>query len=378
MQTARAGRVYGETGKALHMALELGAHKWLVMFSDGARRRRVVVPARDREGLMDQIAKAKAKFGLPPEARVVSCYEAGRDGHWLHRWLVSQGIDNRQVDASSIAVRRRGKRVKTDGVDGAQLLDMLERVMRGEQRVWSEVRVPSREAEDAQRSHRERARLLKERTAHRNRLESLLVTQGVSVELTCGFEERLERVQLFDGQGLGEGLKAELRRQWQRYQVVCGQLQDLERAQAQWLKQGADSSDAELMRRLMLLRGVGERSVWLLVRELFGWRHFDNRRQLAALVGLTPTPYHSGTLRHEQGISKAGNSRVRALLIELAWIWLRWQPGSALSQWFQRRFGGQGPRGRRIGIVALARKLLIALWRYLEQGVVPEGALLKA
>lgn len=378
MQTARAVGVYGETDQVLHMALELSAAKWLVGFSARGRRRRVSVGAEDRAGLLAEISKAKVKLGLVPDARVVSCYEAGRNGHWLHRWLVSEGIDNREVDASSIATPRRGKRVKSDGVDRERLLDLLERVVRGEPRVWSEVRVPSREAEDARRSDRERGRLLKERNAHHNRIQSLLVTQGVKIKLGPDFETALDQVRLYDGTGLGEGLKAELRRQWQRYQVACQQIREIERAQLQWLKDGAEDSDAELMRRLWQLRGVGERSVWLLVRELFGWRRFDNRRQLAALVGLTPTPYASGTLEHEQGISKAGNPRVRALLIELAWSWLRFQPGSALSRWFQARFGGQGKRMRRIGIVALARKLLIALWRYLDQGVVPEGALLRA
>lgn len=377
MQTARAVGVYGE-GQGLHMALELSAAKWLVGFSGGGRRRRVSVTAEDRVGLLAEVAKAKAKLGLAPDTRVVSCYEAGRNGHWLHRWLVSEGIDNREVDASSIAAPRRGKRVKTDGIDREQLLDLLERVARGEPRVWSEVRVPSREAEDAQRCDRERHRLMKERTAHRNRIQSLLVTQGVRLELGARFEADLQRVRLFDGQGLGQGLKAELLRQWHRYQVTCRQIREIEQAQLAWLKAGAADSDAELMRRLYLLRGMGERSVFVLVRELFGWRRFDNRRQLAALVGLTPTPYASGTLSHEQGISKAGNPRVRSLLIELAWIWLRLQPGSALSQWYQRRFGGQGKRARRVGIVALARKLLIALWRYADQGIVPQGALLKA
>ena len=377
MQTARVEAVYG-VGQVLHMAMELGAYRWLLVFSGADRRRRVWVTADDREAVLAEIGKAKMKLGLAPDARVVSCYEAGRNGHWLHRWLVSQGIDNREIDAASIATPQRGKRTKTDRIDGDQLVVMLERVVRGERRVWSEVRVPSREAEDAQRCHRERNRLLKERTAHRNRIESLLVAQGVQVGLGRGFERALDEVRVFDGQALGASLKAELLRQWQRYQMVCEQIRQLEREQLAWLQDGAQGSDAELMRRLWVLRGVGERSVWLLVRELFGWRRFDNRRQLAALVGLAPTPYASGTLSHEQGISKAGNPQVRALLIELAWSWLRFQPGSALSLWFQRRFGAMGKRSRRIGIVALARKLLIALWRYLEQGVVPEGALLKA
>lgn len=379
MQTARANAVYGKVEAVLHMAMELSAQKWLVAFSDGGRRRQVTVPAGERERLLAEIERAKTKLGLPPQARVVSCYEAGRDGHWLHRWLRSEGIDNREVDASSIAVPRRGKRVKTDRVDVLALLSLLERVLRGEHRVWSEVHVPSPEAEDAQRSHRERGRLLKERTAHRNRIQSLLVTQGLRLDrLGSDFETYLEQVQLYDDRGLGAGLKAELRREWFRYQQVSAQLRELEQAQRAWLQQGTESRDAELMRHLWQLRGLGEHSVGPLVGELFGWRRFQNRRQLAGLVGLVPVPYRSGSLDHEQGISKAGSARLRALLIELAWSWLRFQPQSALSQWFARRFGSNGRRSRRVGIVAVARKLLIALWRYLEDGVVPEGAVLKA
>lgn len=376
MQTARAGEVY-KVGQVLHMAMELGAKRWLLVFSGAGRRRRVWVRANERAAVLAAISKAKAKLGLAAEAPVVSCYEAGRNGHWLHRWLLSEGIDNREIDAASIATPQRGKRLKTDRIDGEQLVSMLERVVRGERRVWSEVRVPSREAEDAQRCHRERARLLKERTAHRNRIQSLLVAQGLGVKLDRGFARALEQVRSFDGQALGPALKAELRREWQRYVMVCEQIRQIEREQLVWLKEGS-GDDAQLMRRLWLLCGVGERSVWLLVRELFGWRRFANRRELAALVGLTPTPYASGIQAHEQGISKAGNAQLRAQLIELAWSWLRFQPGSALSRWYQQRFGAQGKRSRRIGIVGLARKLLIALWRYLEQGLIPEGARLRA
>lgn len=379
METTRAHQAYCGA-KVLYMALELSAKKWVVLFSDGSRgRRRVTVEAHDCAGLVEQVVLAKTKFRLAADAAVVSCYEAGRDGFWIHRWLVSAGIDNRVVDSASIQVPQRLKRVKTDRVDVEQLMTMLLRSCGGEPDVWSVVRVPTVAEEDGRRLQRERSRLLGERTAHSNRIHSLLVTQGVQVPLNEGFIQALPEVRCWDGAALAPELQAELARQWSRYQLVDRQIAALEALQRQRLAQKHPAGAVAQMRQLMLLRSVGVQSAWTLAAELFSWRGIRNRREVAALVGLTPTPYTSGDSAREQGISKAGNRRVRAALIELAWCWLRYQPQSALSLWYERRFGNTGSkRSRRIGIVALARKLLVALWRYLEYGVVPDGAELKA
>jgi len=309
----------------------------------------------------------------------VSCYEAGRDGHWLHRYLQAQGIENHEVDSASIAVDRRAKQVKTDKVDLAKLMTMLVRFDRGEAQVWRVVRVPTPEAEDQQQLFRERGRLKTERTRHSNRISSLLIAQGIALKLSRDFEQRLDQLRRWDGEPLGADLREALRREWQRYQLVVAQMRELEQQQTMRLRsQSEEDAGLRKMQQLMRLKGIGEQTAWVLVRELFGWREIRNRREVGALTGLTPTPYDSGSSTREQGISKAGNRRARTALIELAWSWLRLQPQSALSQWFQTRFGSGGKRGRRIGIVALARKLAVALWRYADQGVLPEAALLKS
>jgi len=376
MQAARKCEGY-VSADVLYMALELSGSKWRVAFGADGRARQVTVAAGDLSGLLEQIERAKQKLGVDAGARVRSCYEAGRDGFWLHRALCAQGIENLVVDAASIEVSRRARRVKTDRVDAQKLLAQLERYCRGERRALRVVRVPSVQAEDARRIHRERERLLKERGMHGSRIRALLIAQGVELELKGDFAERLRAVRLWDEHALGAGLRAELEREWQRLEQVQKQLKALEAEQRAEFEQVAQSSEG-LMQRLSLLQGIGMRSAWVLTRELFGWRQFANRRELAGCVGLTPTPYNSGGSEREQGISKAGNRRVRALLIELSWLWLRYQPDSALSAWYRQRFGGGGARARRIGIVALARRLLIALWRYLEQGLIPEGARLKS
>lgn len=363
--------------RTLYMAMELSHSKWRLAFGDGAKRRHVTIKASDLAALGEALSKARARFQLPAGASVVSCYEAGRDGFWLHRYLESEGIANRVVDAGSIEVSRRKRRAKTDRIDADQLLDRLIRYHRGEPRVWSVVRVPSVADEDARQLHRERERLIKERTAHTNRLRGLLVSQGIRLAPRHDFLTRLEAVRLFDGRALPAELKAELVREHARLALVRRQLREIEALQTQRLKR-ADTAHAKQVAQLMILRGIGRVSAWVLVREFLGWRDFRNRRELAAAAGLTGTPYASGEHGREQGISKAGNRRVRTLLIELAWYWLRHQPGSELSRWFTARFAGGGKRLRRIGIVALARRLLIALWHYLKDGLVPAGATLKA
>jgi transposase len=324
--------------------------------------------------LLQEIAKAKRRFGLPADAAVVSCYEAGRDGFWLHRFLTAQGIGNVIVDASSIEVNRRARRAKTDRLDATKLVAMLVRYQAGERKLWSVVRVPSRADEDARQLHRELLALKRERTKHVNEVRGLLANQGLAVaKVDEALLEQLPQLRCWDGTALAADLQARLRRTLARWALVQRQIGELESLRQRRLRDDA-TPHVEPMRRLLELRGVGLNGSWLAVHEVFAWRAIQNRRQLASLAGLTPTPYQSGGSGKEQGISKAGNKRLRWMLVELAWQWLRWQPDSALAQWYQRRFGAGGSRQRKIGIVALARKLLVALWKYLAHGEVPAGA----
>jgi len=363
-----------ETEAVLYMALELSNEKWRLAFGDGSRQRQVGIAAGAIGELLEQLGKVKAKWEMPADTRVVSCYEAGRDGFWLHRQLVELGIANQVVDAASIEVSRRARRAKTDRLDAQALLEKLMRYAHGERRVWRVVRVPDPEWEDLRQLHRERGQLLKDRTRSRNRLIGKLVAQGIRLVPGKGFIQALGEVRLFDGRALPPNLKAGLIREWERLQVVEAQLRAVE-AEIRALIKGEEGLGA--VRTLLALPGVGWVGAWTLVLELFGWRQIANRRELAALVGLVPSPYNSGSMARDQGISKAGNRRVRALLIQLAWLWLRYQPQSKHSRWFQERFGGGSKRQRRIGIVALARRLVIDLWRFLESGVVPEGTRVK-
>jgi transposase len=361
----------------LYMALELSNRSWRLAFGDGAKHRQVAVPAADLAALAGAVAKAKERFKMPTSARVVSCYEAGRDGFWLHRHLRSIGIGNEVVDAASIEVSRRLRHVKTDRLDGDRLLAKLIRHHAGERGGWSVVRVPSVEEEDARHLHRELGRLKRERMAHRVRMQSLLVTQGIRLTIKRALRLRLGGLTLWDGRSLPLELKAELEREAQRLALVERQIGELEATRRERLQSPRTEAERRIV-HLMRLGAIGPTSAWLLVMEFFGWRAFRNRREVAALAGLVGTPYNSGDSERDQGISKAGNRRVRAMIVEIAWLWLRFQPGSALSQWYRARFAGGGLRLRRIGIVALARRLLIALWRYLEDGVMPQGARLIA
>ena len=362
----------------LYMAMELSDKCWKLVFSDGGEKRRhETMEAGHRMELVEAIRKAKEKFDLSSEAKVVSCYEAGRDGFWLHRYLVTLGVENQVVDSSSIETNRRKRRAKTDRIDGVKLLTMLMRYWGGERGLWSVVRVPTVEDEEGRRLHRELASLNKERTRHRNRIRGLLVAQGLRLEPNGDFLQRLEALTLWDGAPLPLELKGELEREYQRLRLVEAQRRALEKTRKSRLRQ-ADTASVQQVVQLMGLRAIGPNCAWLLVMEFFAWRGFRNRRQLGACAGLTGTPYDSGGSKRDQGISKAGNRRVRTMMIEIAWLWLRYQPNSKLSRWFRERFAGGGARMRRVGIVALARRLLVALWRYLEDGMLPEGAELKA
>src|SRR5262245_14340338 len=368
---AAHGKDTGTAGQ-LYLAFELGQKSWKLSLSDGAHSpSRYTVAAADTAAVLECIAKTKARCRVAAAAGVHSSYEAGRDGFWLHRWLIAQGIDNIVVDSSSIEVNRRARRTKTDRLDGDKLLAMLLRYRAGERQVWSVVRVPTREQEDARRAHRERGRLGQECTAHINRIRALLVLHNLRVKYVGG---RLwQRWWSAHAGDLLPGVRAEIEREGERLSLVRAQMRAIEAQQHR-----AVAADAEpQVARLARLGAIGVGSAWVLVKELFGWRRFRNRREVAGCLGLAPSPYASGDCQIEQGISKAGNKRSRTLLVELAWSWLHHQPESALSQWFTRRFAGCGKRMRRIGIVALARRLVIALWRYLEDGVIPAGAKLK-
>lgn len=360
----------------LYIAFELSNKAWKIAFGDGFKKREKTIVARCLNVLKAEIEKAQKHFRLEEGMEIYSCYEAGRDGFWLHRYLESCGIKNVVVDSASIEVNRRYRRAKTDRMDAGKLLQMLVRDVAGERKVWSVVRVPSMEQEDKRRINRERERLLKERTGHMNRMKSLLVLHGIDMKIGKRFKEDVEHVRLWDGSALPEHVKRELCREYDRYETVNRQMDTMKVEQEEQLK--ADDKLSQQVETLKKLRGIGPVSSWELVLECFGWRKFSNVKEVGAAAGLTPTPYSSGSSQIEQGISKSGNRRVRKLMIELGWYWLRYQGQSTLSKWFMERFALGGKRMRRIGIVALARKLLIGLWRYLEVGIVPEGAQLKA
>jgi transposase len=359
----------------LYIAFELSHRKWKLGFSNAEKMRTVTIEARDLDKLHEEIEKAKQRFGLEGQIRVVSCYEAGRDGFWLHRYLLSCGIENVVVDSASIEVNRRKRRAKTDRIDVRMLLHKLLRYHGGGQLVWSVVNVPSEEAEDGRQLHRELEVLKKERTMHRNRLKSLLIQQGIVVSNPSSrkFLIQLDSFQTWDGKELPTDLKSRIKLEHGRLRMVEEQIYTLGKEREKRVA-AADTEAMKQVEQLMTLVGIGMNSSWKFVMEFFAWREFKNGKQIGALSGLTPTPYDSGASQREQGISKAGNERVRTLAVEMAWVWLRFQPQSKLSRWYTQRFAEGGKRMRRIGIVAMARRLLIDLWRYLEQGLVPEGA----
>jgi transposase len=359
----------------LYIALELGQDKWLLACpTQPAQKPRFrSLPARDLHRLEQEIAKGKQRFGLPAEAPVCSCYEAGRDGFWLHRALTSRGIDNVVVDSGAIEVNRRHKHVKSDPVDAAKLLNLLCRYQGGERKVWSLVHVPTVEDEDRRQLHRGLKDLQRQQTECSNRIKGLLASQGLEAPVDAQFRTTLAALRDWAGQPVPAGLQQRLLQEFAVWETLHRQVRDAANEQERCVREGKEAY-VEKVRRLLGLKAVGVRSAWVLVTELFAWRQIKNGKELGALVGLTPTPYDSGRSEREQGISKAGNKHVRSLIVELAWLWRRWQPESALSQWYERRFGVGNKRMRKVGIVALARKLLIALWRYLEQGELPEGA----
>ena len=359
----------------LYIALELSQKEWRLCIGDGQRKRHVRVTDRSEEGVKNAIERGKARLGLPEDTRVYSCFEAGRDGFWIHRLLTKMGVENVVVDSASIEVDRRLRRTKTDRLDAEKLLEMLIRFYRfGEKRVWKVVKVPTPEQEDQRREHREYERLQKERKAHLARIRSLLAMHGVNVKRVSP-----QVVNCLDwaGQPLPACLQRELTREWERLEQTVKQMVAIEALTEARIKTPTNHAET-VAQKLYALKAIGPRSSWTFSQEFFAWRTFRNRRQVGALAGLVGGRYDSGSSRRDLGITKAGNKRVRRLAIEVAWQWLRHQPNSALTLWYKKRFAEGGKRLRRIGIVAVARRLLIDLWHYLEHGQVPVGAILKS
>jgi transposase len=362
----------------LFAALELSRSTWVVALhspaADKVSQHRL--EGGDAEGLMDLLARrrgqAEERTGRP--VRIACCFEAGHDGFWLHRWLRARGIENRVLDAASVLVDRRARRAKTDRLDAAGLLRTLMALERGEAQVCRVVRVPTPEQEDARRRSRERSRLVVERGQHTSRIKGLLMTQGIrDFEPTRrDWQERFEALRAPDGRALAPCLRAELLRECRRLRQVMEMVAEVE-AEQKAAAEAEDGTSAHLAR----LRGIGPAFAAVLGDEVF-FRDFRNRREVGGYLGLAPSPWQSGGVRRDQGIAKSGNPRARRTAIELAWLWLRHQPASAVVRWFHARVGEARGRMRRIMLVAMARKLVVALWRYVSEGIVPEGAALKS
>lgn len=369
---------------AIFVSLELSKSTWLLtsLSPDGGEKMsRHVVASGDIAGLLVCFGKLREKA----QARTGKTYplvviqEAGLDGFWIDRRLRQEDwIESHVVDAASIAVPRRRRRVKTDRIDGETLVRTLLAYKRGEQRVCSMVRVPATEEEDRRRICRERKALVGERTLHINRIKGLLFSQGITdyEPVRRDRRERLESLRTGDGRVLPNYLKAQINREIDRLELLLDQIKIVEAERDAFVVEKTAITPAPA-KMLLDIKGIGPEFAAVLHTEgLF--RHFDNRRQLAAYAGLSPTPWRSGSIDREQGVSKAGNPRLRTTMIQLAWLWLRHQPGSALSRWFQERVARNGGRLKKAAIVALARKLLVALWKYVTAGVVIEGAAMKS
>jgi transposase len=358
----------------LYVAFELGKKQWKLAMTSGFGVAPMVrtVTGGAWEAVERALAAARQRFGVRADGPVVSCYEAGRDGFWIHRALVARGIANRVVDSSSIDVKRRRRRMKTDRIDAVKLVHMLVRACAGEADVWSELRVPTLLAEAARHVSRERTALTREQTRVVNQIRSWLATMGTALP-----RQRPEgwwtTVRDWAGAALPVALQQRLARAHARWQLLREQLVTLEEAQTAAV---ASAPPESAVRRLVQLKGVAATSASILVDEGLVWRAFRNRRQVGGLLGFAPLKYESGEMSRDQGISRAGNDRLQAVMVQLAWGWVHWQPHSALTQWYRARFG-QGKRARKVGIVALARRLLIALWRWATAGIQPTGAVLK-
>lgn len=392
----------------LYMALELGSANWKIAFSDHIGRNPRVKTINVhcdfsvmKLELLDEIKRAKTAFLLPQDAPVASCYEAGRDGFWIHRCLIQMQVDSHVVEPSSILVNRKQRRAKTDRLDAIAIVTHLIRYLTGDKLACRMIRIPDAPAEDIRNLDRELHALKTEKTSHTNRIKGLLIAQGIrGVEISPSFKEHISQMQTPDGRALGAELTTRLLREFERVALVVDQIREIEKLQAIRLRlankaeveatpeeeakltQPVDAHQLKLAKesaialQLCSLQGIGTVTAWTLATEIFGWRDIKNRRQLGALAGLVPMPFASGQSEREQGISKSGRAELRSLMIEIAWMWLLYQPNSALSQWYRSRFDDGTKRNRKRGIVALARKLLVALGKYVSDGELPEGATL--
>jgi len=366
----------------VYVAIELSNTLWLVGTrlpgADKPKMHRL--SAGDVTGLVTLLADLRARTiaKLGREAAIACCFEAGRDGFWLHRVLSAHGVDTHVVEPTSILVNRRAKRAKTDRLDAEGMLRVLAAYLSGDRQVCSMVSVPSPEAEDAKRPHREREHLVQERTRYENRILALLATQGIRERPSLRTWERdLATLQTGDGRALPKLLSAEIDRLRRRLVLTMELIRELDAERTAALNAAPVDAACQKITALRRIRGIGENFAAVLVREVL-YRPFANRKQLASYVGLTPMPYQSGSMDRDRRIGRAGNTRARTTLVQLAWLWLRYQPDSALAAWFRERVGTLAGRTRRIAIVAMARKLLIALWRYAETGQVPDGVVLSA
>jgi transposase len=380
MQASTVDTPTGGHCGTIFVAIEPSRKSWLVTLHSPDRDRisRHKIEGGDHAGLLTLIERMRERAArtLGAVPAVVSCYEAGYDGFWLHRLLLAAGITNYVFDPSSIAVDQRARRVKTDRIDGERMLRTLMAYLRGEPRVVRIVRVPSVEQEDARRASRERGRLTKEQTAHTTRIKALLRLLGMAV----GNPRRrdwltwLVKQRDWQGQAVPPQIMAEIKREHARLMLVREQLDALAQAAADLTPAAAQM--AQRSELLLRLKSLGPAFATTLTSEVF-YKDFRNRREVASYFGLTPSPWQSGGIDRDQGISKAGNPRARCAAIEMAWLWLRHQPDSNLTQEYRRRTLNASKRIKRVAIVALARKLIVALWRYLTTGLVPEGAMLK-
>jgi transposase len=383
MQAPHVSTPIAERISTIFVAVELSQRSWLVTMycPDRDKISRHKLEGGDHAGLLALIdrMRERAARALGATPAVVSCYEAGYDGFWLHRLLMAAGITNHVFDPASIAVDQRARRVKTDRIDGEKMLRTLMAYLRGEPRVVRVVRVPTPEQEDVRRATRERVRLTKEQTAHTNRVKALLRLLGLAVgnPRRRDFLTWLAKQRDWQGEGVPPRMLAEIKHEHARLMLVREQLDELSQASAEADPTPAAAQMAQRSQLLLKIRSLGPAFATTLTNEVF-YKDFRNRREVASYFGLTPSPWQSGGIDREQGISKAGNPRARENAIELAWLWLRHQPDSALTREYRRRTLNASKRIKRIAIVTLARKLMVALWRYLTTGLVPDGAMLKA
>ena len=364
-------------GRVVYLAIELSSTVWLIAAHlPGADRPKLHrIEAGDTAALLGLATSLRARVpaGFGAAIEVASCFEAGRDGFWLHRLLVANGIASHVLEPASILVNRRARRAKTDRLDAQGLLRVLMAYLGGDRQICSMIRVPTPEEEDAKRPHREREHLVQERVRLENRIEALLATQGIRQRPSLrSWERNLAALRTGDGRALPAHLRAELDRLRRRLVLTMEMIREIEAERAEMLAADPHDDTCRQIDALCRIRGIGETSATLLAREVL-YRRFANRRQLASYVGLAPMPYQSGSMDRDRRISRAGNPRARTAIIQLAWLWLRYQPGSALAGWFRGRVGALAGRTRRIAIVAMARKLLIALWKYARTGLLPEG-----